>query len=126
MLFTGVLPGWAHLLALDGIVETAEMYADIYPDTAEARADPFATIYDPASIPIASDGTGSTLFVNTRSGHVFGFMREDGETDGAIWDSVESMLNEIADALARSRPTGGWQPAVEDGVVTWEPADAEA
>jgi hypothetical protein len=67
------------------------------------------------------------LFVDTRPGEKFGcvtgFMREDADTYGPIWESVEAMLDDVADALEQSRPSGGWQPTVEDNALTWEPAD---
>jgi cell wall assembly regulator SMI1 len=128
-MWSGVLPGW-DLLSLDAMISTVEMYAQIFPDpsTADAtEAGETALDFLPSFVPIATNGTGCTLFVDTRPGEKFGcvtgFMREDADTYGPIWESVEAMLDDVADALEQSRPSGGWQPTVEDNALTWEPAD---
>jgi hypothetical protein len=50
-------------------------------------------------------------------------MREDADTNGPIWESVEEMLNDLAAGLVEPRSIGGWQPVAQDGALTWEPVE---
>ncbi|TDB91242.1 SMI1/KNR4 family protein [Actinomadura sp. 7K534] len=75
-------------------------------------------------LPIASDGGGTDLFVDLRSGPMHGCVREFDKvsTDGEPrWANVAAMLAETADALENQSPIDDYRPCLDhDGILYWE------
>lgn len=140
-LFTGVVPGYAELLSLQRIPAASRDYVEVFDGLADEDDGSFGDVasleqssagetawrFLPSWVPIAEDGTACTMFVDCRAGERYGcvtlFEREDADTGGPLWISVEAMLADIAEALEDGRPCGGWQPRINDGVLEWEPAE---
>lgn len=140
-LFTGVLPGYAELLSLQQMPAASRDYEQIFDEAADEYDGSFddaaaleqspagktAWRFLPSWVPIAEDGTACTMFVDCRAGERYGcvtlFDREEADTGGPVWASVEAMLTDIADALEDRGSCGGWHPRVNDGVLEWEPAE---
>jgi cell wall assembly regulator SMI1 len=136
-LFTGVLPGYAELLSLKGIAVAARQYQDILEgfadeveetaDADDASAGETAYRFLSAWVPFAEDGTACTMFVDCRPGARYGcvtlFEREDADTGGPTWPSVDAMLADLADALEQGHSCGGWRWRIDNGALAWEPGD---
>jgi cell wall assembly regulator SMI1 len=75
-------------------------------------------------LPIASSGGGADLFVDLRSGPMYGCVREFDRvsTDGKPrWANVTTMLADIADALENHSPIDGSRAHLNhDGTLYWD------
>ena len=83
-------------------------------------------VWLPQRLPIASS-PGTQVFVDLRPGPAYGCMgpfipeqHEDPYLGEPEWDSVGSMLADIADALVHGHEMRGYTAKVEDGRLTWE------
>lgn len=108
------------------------VWADIYPpDVLETgRQGPAGTVaaaFLADYVPIAEDGTGDTMYVDTRPGDQTGcvgiFFHADTDTYGPVWDSITAMRADVADSVEQNRPCNGWLPTVTDRRLDWSVAD---
>ena len=108
------------------------VWASIYPpDVLEAgrqrQAGTVAAAFLADYVPVAEDGTGDTMYVDTRDGGPTGcvgvFFHADTDTYGPVWDSVTAMLADVADSLEQNRPCNGGLPTVTDQRLAWSVAD---
>lgn len=82
-----------------------------------------ASMFLPSFVPIGNNGAACELFIDTRSGPMFGcvteYLREDADHSGPRWMSLDSMLADTAQCLARHQASGIWTPIVDQGYLTW-------
>lgn len=126
------LPDW-RILSLEQMIDSAEMYAGFWDGDELAEADQddagaMAWAFAPSFVPIADNIAACTLFVDTRPGPLHGCVHDWDRDEGALseqpkWDSVTSMLEDVASALEEGRDCDGWRPTVVDGVLAWELSD---
>lgn len=104
--------------------EETDEIRQIARENGNGQAGETAASWLPEFIPLAPDGGGSYLFVDTREGPQRGCVRlwEHVERDGPpIWDSIEAMLDEIANALTDDADLFDEYPTVgEDQRLMWQ------
>jgi cell wall assembly regulator SMI1 len=110
-----------RLHALGGVPErTVDAIARVESEPAGSVASVFLSSF----IPIAEDQSGSDMFVDTRTGPLYGcvteFFKGNADFAGPVWSSVSAMLADVADGLRAGRPLKGRQPVVSDHQLHWE------
>jgi cell wall assembly regulator SMI1 len=89
-----------------------------------APAGAVAGMFLPSFIPVGDDGSGCALALDLRAGPRLGcvtpYRREDADTDGPRWTSLDALLDDVAGCLETGRPTGYWEPVVHDGLLGWD------
>lgn len=95
-------------------------------DVAHLDAQPAGTVagmFLPSYIPIGG-WDAHYLFVDSRPGPLHGcvteYAREDTDSWGPRWPSLDAMLGELADSLEQHSPAAGRLPIVENGTLDWE------
>lgn len=132
--YAAILTGGFRPIPVREVVDTWRMYREIFDgfDGTEPagldRREPAGTValaFLPSFIPIARDGAGCALFVDTRPGPehgcVRGFMREEADAWGPTFRSVTALVEQVADRMEEGRSIDGWHPRVVDGVFGWDP-----
>ncbi|MFC9664635.1 hypothetical protein ACFVJ5_30760 [Nocardia sp. NPDC127606] len=132
-----LMPGY-DLLAIERSEQVRTLWLDLgadqrqrYPDFA-AEFDPVTLSAEPAGkaselflpefVPVA-DRDGTTLFVDTRSGHLSGCVSAysaQGAGEGALWTSVTAMFAALADSLEEGTILLDARPVVRDNSLVWE------
>ena len=127
-----VLPSYQPL-PLERVAAGWTMMTNIWADmTAELGGEalldePAGTVaftYLPAFIPIAENGQGDYLVVDTRLGDAGGcvreFAKEDADQGRMNWPTIDALLDDVASVLERNQPCRGWIPVVQSGVLDWD------
>ncbi|MFD3424472.1 SMI1/KNR4 family protein [Nocardia fluminea] len=100
---------------------TAEMGG---PSLLDQPAGTVTFTYIDAYIPIAENGSGDLIVVDTRPGENYGavlvFGGEVTDQMGIHWPSLSAGLAEIATSLENRQPCRGWVPFVENGLLDWD------
>jgi cell wall assembly regulator SMI1 len=108
-------------LALGG---TPQRPADDIARVESQPAGSVASMFLPSFIPIAEDQSGSDMFVDTRTGPLYGcvteFFKGNADFAGPAWSSVSAMLADVAEGLRVGRPVKRRQPVVSDQQLHWE------
>ena len=82
-----------------------------------------ASMFLPSFVPIGNNGAACELFIDTRSGPMFGcvteYLREDADHSGPRWTSLGAMLADTAHCLTMQQASDIWTPTVDQGYLTW-------
>jgi hypothetical protein len=126
----GLLPGNYRLLSADEIAEEYVQWIRL-----DQRSVPEELRYWHSSwLPLATDGCGDSLFVETARGEGFGRIGRHSHGDGGRFDnqlqyaSLDALLSWAAQALADGSTTDLLDYVItvgEDGFPYWEDADAQ-
>ena len=124
---------WRHLLAQPEDPATVRKRVslggeerDSRRDVAHLDAQPAGTVagmFLPSYLPIGG-WDANYLFVDTRPGPLQGcvteYAREDTDSRGPRWPSIEAMIAELADSLEQRISIAGRLPVVENGTLDWD------
>lgn len=112
-----IWPGGCSPLTFDDMVEqrarSVQMWADEgLPDFTSDPAGTPSGMFLPSFVPVALDGSGGYLIVDTRSGPAAGcvtpFHKSDADLNGSDWLSISDLLRSTAAAIEGTASSGGW------------------